>query len=134
MIEGLTGIAALEAEMRDRLAAKNAEIERLLAQPRLPREASDELLRAMADKISDRNTNFGNAFAVFNALHAYLASSGTDPFCYAKARDGGWCVRGPKNLEIAVGDKNAAYMLGKLLSGKTEDAAKMAADFVGYMR
>ncbi len=29
MDAGLTGIAALEAEMRDRLAAKNAEIERL---------------------------------------------------------------------------------------------------------
>ena len=29
MILGLTGIAALEAEMRDRLADKNAEIERL---------------------------------------------------------------------------------------------------------
>jgi hypothetical protein len=66
-------------------------------------------------------------------LDAYMASQGMDPFYYAKARDGGWCVRGPKDFECAVGDKNLAYILGKILSGNIPDAVKMAEDFVRYM-
>lgn len=61
-------------------------------------------------------------------MDAYMASQGLDPFYYSKALDGGWCVRGPKNFEVAVGDKSIAYILGKFLSGKTEEAAKMAKD------
>jgi hypothetical protein len=42
---GLTGIAALEAEMRDRLADKNAEIDRLQEREKVLTEA----LRAVLD-------------------------------------------------------------------------------------
>lgn len=66
-------------------------------------------------------------------LDAYMAAQGMDPFYYAKASDGGWCVRGPKNFECAVGDKNLAYILGKILSCKTTEAMRMARDFVKWL-
>ena len=46
MIEGLTGIASLEAEMRDRLADKNREIESLRAQLASARKALEPFARA----------------------------------------------------------------------------------------
>lgn len=56
-----------------------------------------------------------------------------DPYHYARDHDAGpraWCVRGPKGFKVVCDQKDCAYMLGKLLSGKTEAAAGMAADFV----
>ncbi len=56
-----------------------------------------------------------------------------DKFTYARdheAGPGSWCVIGPNGFKVVCNEKNCAYMLGKLLSGQTSDAAKMAADFV----
>lgn len=64
-------------------------------------------------------------------LDAYAASQGLDPYYYARDHDAGpgaWCVRGPKGFEVSVGDKNIAYIVGKLLSGKTDEAVSMAKD------
>lgn len=60
-----------------------------------------------------------------------------DPFFYARdhaAGPGMWCVRGPNKFEMPMPDKNIAYMVGKLLSGKTDDAAIMARDIANLAR
>lgn len=65
------------------------------------------------------------------------AAVGLDPFTYARDHDAGpgcWCVLGPKGFKVVVNEKNIAFMVGKLLSGKTEEAAEMAKDFLGYLR
>jgi len=65
------------------------------------------------------------------------AAAGLDPYTYARdyaAGPGCWCVVGPKGFKVVVNEKNLAWMVGKLLSGKTEEAAAMAADFVNMLR
>lgn len=59
-----------------------------------------------------------------------------DEYYYARdhaAGTGQWCVRGP-GLDMSVPDKNLAYAIGKLLSGKIEDADSMAKDYVKYLK
>jgi hypothetical protein len=65
-----------------------------------------------------------------------MSEKSTVPDAYYYARDhkagpGCWCVRGPNNFEVAVNEKNIAYMVGKLLSGKTQEAEEMARSFLG---
>lgn len=68
------------------------------------------------------------------AVDASRSSSiAEDPYHYARDHDrgpGAWCVRGPNEFKVTCDEKNCAYMLGKLLSGQVEDAAKMARSFV----
>lgn len=56
-----------------------------------------------------------------------------DTFYYARDHvrgAGAWCVRGPGGFQVEVGDKMAALILAKLMSGKTEEAASAARDYV----
>ena len=51
-----------------------------------------------------------------------------DSHYYAKDyATGAWCVRGDDGLYLSVSnmDKNIAYIIGKLLSGKLEDAKSL---------
>jgi hypothetical protein len=53
-----------------------------------------------------------------------------DPYTYARhhaSGPGAWCVIGPDDFEMVVPklDKNVAYAIGKLLSGRVEDAKRM---------
>lgn len=53
-----------------------------------------------------------------------------DPYYYARDHEqgpGSWCVRGPNKFEFTIPklDKGIAYIIGKLLSGKWEDAKSM---------
>jgi hypothetical protein len=61
-----------------------------------------------------------------------------DPYWYAREHDGsGWSVRGPDGFEIKVlagMDKNVAYVIAKLLSGKYDDADALLHDFAAMMR
>lgn len=52
-----------------------------------------------------------------------------DPFYYSRDHDRGpgkWCVCGPRGFKITVGDKSCALLLGKVLSGKWDEAAETA--------
>lgn len=54
-----------------------------------------------------------------------------DDYYYARDHENGpgaWCVRGPHGYHVSVGDKNCAYILGKMLSGRLHEAASMACD------
>lgn len=56
-----------------------------------------------------------------------------DPFTYARDHQrgpGAWCVIGPDGFKVVCDDKGCAYMLGKLLSGRVDEAVKMAADYL----
>lgn len=55
----------------------------------------------------------------------------SDRYYFARdhaAGPGAWCVRGPGGYFCSVGDKNVAYAIAKLLSGKLDEAASMAVD------
>lgn len=62
-----------------------------------------------------------------------------DPYYYSRDHDKGpgmWCVRGPDGFEMTVPglDKSVAYIIGKLLSGKLEEADQMLHDLVDLAR
>lgn len=62
-------------------------------------------------------------------------SDEVEPYYYARNHDKGagmWCVRGPNGFQMEVPDKLLAYAIGKLLSGKSDDAVKAAADWRQY--
>lgn len=59
-----------------------------------------------------------------------------DPYHYARdhaAGPGAWCVYGPNGFKMTTPnlDKSVAYIIGKLLSGQYEDAARMLNDIKG---
>ena len=61
----------------------------------------------------------------------------SDPYYYARDHErgpGAWCVRGPGGFQIAVADKNIAYIIGKLLSGKLADAKRLLDDIANLQR
>lgn len=68
-------------------------------------------------------------------LDEAVKAAGLDPFSYARDHAGGpgaWCVVGPNGFKVPVGEKSVAYMVGKLLSGKTEEAERMAKNLAAY--
>jgi hypothetical protein len=58
-----------------------------------------------------------------------------DPYYYARDHErGGWCVRGPDGFDLTVPgglDKNDAYIIGKVLSGRYAEAADLARAMAG---
>ncbi len=65
-----------------------------------------------------------------------MAEEKLDDFYYARDHDrgpGAWCVRGKNDFYIPVPDKMIAYAIGKFMSGETDDALKMLADWSSSM-
>lgn len=61
--------------------------------------------------------------------------SAVKPYYYARNHDrgpGAWCVRGPFGFQMEAPDKMIAFAIGELLSGNTEAAASMAAEWRKY--
>ena len=60
-----------------------------------------------------------------------MNSTANDDYHYARDHDAssGWVVRGPNGFEMIVPDKFIALALGKFLSGKTKEAARLIAEW-----
>lgn len=62
-----------------------------------------------------------------------------DPYWYAREHDGsGWSVRGPDGFALKMPpdrplDKNIAFVIAKLLSGKITDADMLLHDLVKFI-
>ena len=67
---------------------------------------------------------------------AWLGVSSMDTFIYARDHDAGpgsWCVVGPNGFKVVCNEKNCAYILGKMLSGRFLEAERMARDFTAMI-